>query len=389
MSAYQQLYWSSPDGLKLHARDYPCVVGPGDQVRPPILCLPGLTRNARDYDALAARLAGQWRVIAINLRGRGGSEAAKDPKTYVPATYVADVQALLADQGIERFIAIGTSLGGIVTMLLAAEGAAIAAALINDIGPDIEAAGLARIRGYVGKASSFPTWMHAARAVAEGNADIYPDWRIADWLAMAKRLYRLTSAGRIVLDYDLKIAEPLRTPGTETGPDMWAALAALRDVPTLVVRGARSDLLSAAHRRADARRARSRRAGDGGAGRPCADAERAGAAGSDRPPPRPRARSGGLNGTMPTPVRILHLHSSFSLGGKEARAVRLMNAFGDAARHVVVSGVPDALGARDAIAKGIRYEIAQGPAVADRPAIGGALRGDRAVHAWVRPGADL
>ena len=240
MSAYQQLYWSSSDGLKLHARDYP-----GDAALPPVLCLPGLTRNARDYDAFARRLAGRRRVIAVNFRGRGGSEAAKDPMSYVPATYVADVQALLVDQGIGRFVAVGTSLGGIVTMLLAEAGAPIAAALLNDIGPEIEPAGLARIRGYVGKASTFPTWMHAARAVHETNCDIYPGWQIGDWLAMAKRLYRLNSAGRIVLDYDLKIAEPLRTPGAETGPDMWAALAALREVPTLIVRGGRSDLLSA------------------------------------------------------------------------------------------------------------------------------------------------
>ena len=241
MSAYKELYWSSPDGLKLHARDYP-----GDASRPPILCLPGLTRNARDYDALAARLAGRWRVIAVDLRGRGGSEAAKDPMSYVPATYVGDVQALLAGQGIGRFVAIGTSLGGIVTMLLAQAGAPIAAALLNDVGPEIEAAGLTRIRGYVGRASSFPTWVHAARAVWEANRDIYPGWRIEEWLAMAKRLYRLTGAGKIVLDYDPKIAEPLRTPGAETGPDMWVALAALREVPTLVVRGGRSDVLSAA-----------------------------------------------------------------------------------------------------------------------------------------------
>ena len=245
MAAYKELYWSSPDGLKLHARDYAAAV-PDDVGRPPILCLPGLTRNARDYHTLAARLSGRWRVIAVDLRGRGGSEAAKDPATYVPATYVADVAALLADQGIGRFVAIGTSLGGIVTMLLAQAGLPIVAALLNDVGPEIEPAGLTRISAHVGRASSFPTWMHAARAVAEANGGIYPDWGIEDWLAMAKRLYRLTGAGRIVLDYDLKIAEALRAPAVETGDDRWTALAALRDVPTLVVRGGRSDVLSAA-----------------------------------------------------------------------------------------------------------------------------------------------
>lgn len=241
MAAYENCYWTSPDGLKLHYRDYA-----GDPGRPPILCFPGLTRNARDYDALAARRAGRWRVIAVDLRGRGGSEYARDPASYVPATYVADVEALIAALGIGRFVAVGTALGGIVTMLLAASGASIAAALLNDVGPEIDPAGLARLRGAVGRGSSFPTWMHAARAVAELHGDAYPDWQIDDWLAMAKRLYRLNSGGRIVLDYDVKIAEALRVAGNDAGPMLWTALAALRDVPTLIVRGARSDMLSPA-----------------------------------------------------------------------------------------------------------------------------------------------
>ena len=239
MAAYEDGYWMSADGLKLHYRLYP-----GDESLPPVLCFPGLTRTARDYDALAARLAGRRQVIAVEFRGRGRSDYAKDPMTYVPATYVADVQALLAERAIGRFVAVGTSLGGIVTMLLAQAGAPIAAALINDVGPEIEAAGLSRIRGYVGKGSSCPTWMHAARTLAEGNGDVYPDWGIEDWLAMAKRVYRLTSNGRIVLDYDLKIAEPFRTPGNEAGADLWAALSALRGVPVLIVRGGRSDVLA-------------------------------------------------------------------------------------------------------------------------------------------------
>ena len=243
MAAYENLYWWSNDGLRLHARDYPG----GAEGQPPILCMAGLTRNARDFDALAARLAGRWRLIAIDFRGRGESAYAKDPMSYVPLTYVQDVEALLTELGIGRYVAFGTSLGGIVTMLMAGPSRGrMAAALLNDVGPEIDAQGLSRIRGYVGKASVFPTWMHAARCVAENNGDVYPDWGIEDWLAMAKRLYRLNSSGRIVLDYDLKIAEPFRVPGNEAGPDMWQGLASLRDVPTLIVRGGRSDLLSAA-----------------------------------------------------------------------------------------------------------------------------------------------
>lgn len=240
--AWDDLFWWSTDGVRLHARDYP-----GDAAMLPVLCFPGLTRNARDYAALAQRLSPRRRVLAVEFRGRGDSGYAKDPMSYVPLTYAQDVMALLDHAEIDRFVAIGTSLGGIVTMLLAglAPGR-VAGALLNDVGPEIEHAGLARIRGYVGKSSSHPTWMHAARALKEGNADVYPDWRTDDWLAMAKRLYRLNNAGRIVLDYDLKIAEPFRLPGQEAGPDMWGALAQLAGVPVLVVRGARSDILSAA-----------------------------------------------------------------------------------------------------------------------------------------------
>ena len=239
MPAYENCYWESDDEVRLHYRDYP-----GRADRPPILCLAGLTRNARDFEDVAERLAGEWRVIAINFRGRGGSAAAKDPMTYVPATYVKDVEALLAELEIDRYVAFGTSLGGIVTMLLAANAPEkLAGVLLNDVGPEIEAAGLGRIRSYVGKSNIWPTWMHAARAVQEGNADVYPNYAVEDWLAMAKRLYRLNSSGRIVLDYDMKIAEPFRVPGNEAAPDMWAAFDALKPVPTLIVRGGRSDVL--------------------------------------------------------------------------------------------------------------------------------------------------
>lgn len=235
-------YWWSGDGLRLHYRDYP-----GRSDRPPVVCIPGLTRNARDYEKLAERLAGEWRVIAVELRGRGESGYAKDPMTYVPLTYLQDLEALVGELKLDRFVAIGTSLGGILTMLMAStHPERIAGAVLNDVGPEIDPAGLGRIRGYVGKPSWHPTWMHAARAVAEANAHVYPNWGITEWLDMAKRLYRLTSAGRIVLDYDMKIAEPFRVPGNEAGPDMWRAFDALADKPLLIVRGGTSDILPAA-----------------------------------------------------------------------------------------------------------------------------------------------
>lgn len=240
---YRDRYWWSQDGLRLHYRDY----AGGSAEQPPILCMPGLTRNARDFAGLAEKLSPEWRVLAIEFRGRGESGYAKDPMSYVPATYAQDVDALLREQGIGRFVAVGTSLGGIVAMLLSgAERGRIAGALLNDIGPEIDPRGLRRIRGYVGRGANWPTWMHAARAVQEANADAHPGFAIEDWLLMAKRLYRLNAAGRVVLDYDLRIAEPFRTPGGEAGPDMWRALDGLADAPVLVVRGARSDVLERA-----------------------------------------------------------------------------------------------------------------------------------------------
>ena len=241
MSAtYSDRYWTSPDGLKLHFRDYD-----GADDCPPVICLHGLTRNARDFAALAERLAPRWRVIVPEMRGRGMSEYAKDPATYSPLTYVADVEALLTEIEISRFVAIGTSMGGLMTMLLAQRDARrLAAAVINDIGPELDPAGIARIAGYVGQGRSFPTWMHAARALQEEHGQWFPDFTIETWLEMAKRTMVLGQNGRIVFDYDMAIAEPFKVPGGAAPADLWPAFEALTDVPVLVVRGALSDLLS-------------------------------------------------------------------------------------------------------------------------------------------------
>jgi pimeloyl-ACP methyl ester carboxylesterase len=243
LSGYKDGYWWSPDGLRLHYRDYEG----GDDGRPPLLCLPGLTRNARDFEPLAGRLAGEWRLICPDMRGRAESAYAKDAMTYVPLTYLQDISRLLADLAITRFVAVGTSLGGIITMLIAATHKEwLAGALLNDVGPALDEGGLDRIRSYVGVGQSHPTWVHAARALAEANADVYPGYDLEQWLAMAKRLYRLNSGGRVVLDYDMKIAEPIRAMGSEAGVDMWPVMQAFQGIPTLLLRGERSDLLSAA-----------------------------------------------------------------------------------------------------------------------------------------------
>jgi pimeloyl-ACP methyl ester carboxylesterase len=240
MASWSDGYWGSSDGLRLHYRDYP-----GSAERPPIICIPGLTRNARDFEGVAERLSPDWRVICVDLRGRGESGHARDPMSYVPRTYVADLEGLITELKLERFILFGTSLGGLLTMLLStAHHQRIAAALINDIGPVIDPAGVERIKSYVGKSQSWPTWLHAARHFSELLQDTYPKWSLDQWLIFAKRTCKLSSGGRVVLDYDMRIAEPFRVSGGDTGSDLWTAFRGLTEVPLLVVRGQHSDLLT-------------------------------------------------------------------------------------------------------------------------------------------------
>lgn len=241
---YADRFWRSPDGLKLHYRDYPGRSADAGG-RPPVICLPGLTRNGRDFAELAERVSGERRVLCPSFRGRGQSDYARDAASYTPVTYAGDIVALLEQEGIDRFVSVGTSLGGLVTMLLAVmRPGAIAGAALNDIGPVINPEGVERIRGYVGQGRSFSTWMHAARALEETQAAAFPDYSIEDWLAMAKRCMVLTQNGRIAFDYDMGIAEPFAAQENAAPPDLWPAFEALGQVPLLLVRGALSDLLS-------------------------------------------------------------------------------------------------------------------------------------------------
>lgn len=239
--------WQSADGLILHFRDYAARGEDADEMRPPVICLHGLTRNGRDFEDLAEHLSGQgWRVLTPDVRGRGKSDYAPDSATYALPTYVADLMTLLEQEGITQFVPIGTSMGGLMTMLLA--GIApdrIAGAVLNDIGPVIETDGLDKIKSYVGQGRSFPTWLHAARALEEVQTANFPNFEIEDWLTMAKRGMVLGNNGRIAFDYDMKIAEPiLSADAAAVPPDLWPAFEALAGRPLLFVRGAISSLFS-------------------------------------------------------------------------------------------------------------------------------------------------
>ena len=241
MASFEDRYWTSNDGLQLHYRDF---AGPSE--RPPVLCLHGLTRNGRDFDGLAQRLAGDWRVITVDFRGRGRSDQDPDPGRYVPPTYAGDVLQLLDLLGIEQAVFVGTSLGGIVTMIVAAMAPdRIAGALLNDVGPELSAAGLDRIRGYVGKPVLFADWGEAARGFAAKYGDVHPAYGEAEWLAYAKRVAHETGRG-IELDYDMAVAQPFMQMDEKTASavDAWPLYRALEGRPVTILRGALTDLLS-------------------------------------------------------------------------------------------------------------------------------------------------
>jgi pimeloyl-ACP methyl ester carboxylesterase len=236
---YADRYYVVKDGLRLHYRDYP-----GSAERLPLVCLHGLTRNARDFAQLAERSSPERRVLSIDFRGRGMSGYDPLPARYNPLTYAGDVIHLLDELNIEQAIFVGTSLGGLVMMTIAAVAPQrIAAAILNDVGPDVDPEGVGRILTYVGKDRRFACWDEAAEAIAATQGASFERYSHDDWVAMAKRNCR-EEDGEICFDYDMAIAEPFKTAGPTPHIDLWPLFTALAQKPLLVIRGAKSDLLT-------------------------------------------------------------------------------------------------------------------------------------------------
>lgn len=233
-------YFVVKDGLKIHYRDYPGPAG-----KPPILCLHGLTRNARDWTEFAERYSPAHRVLVPEFRGRGQSDYDPVPAHYNPLTYASDMVSLLDEQEIREAIFVGTSLGGLVTMTMAAtRPERIAATILNDIGPDVDSSGVERILTYVGKDVRFKNWDEAANSIAANQAASFERYRHEDWVKMARRNCREEN-GEIRFDYDMAIAEPFKTSGPTPHVDLWPFFMELAKKPLLVVRGGKSDLLTA------------------------------------------------------------------------------------------------------------------------------------------------
>lgn len=239
--------WSSADGLTLVARDY----APGDgNARLPVIAIHGLTRNSADFGAIAPLLAQSGRrVLAVDVRGRGLSDRAPDPMTYAPDVYVRDILALMDQAGITQAVFLGTSMGGLITMaLMAIRPKAIAAAILNDVGPEVAPEGLARIAAYTGKPVEINRWSDAVDYARRINEAAFPHYGEAEWDAFARRIFREGTEGVPVLDYDPDIMVPIKAAGAKAlVPVLWPYFRRLaRKKPTLLVRGATSDLLSPA-----------------------------------------------------------------------------------------------------------------------------------------------
>ncbi len=248
---------TAPDGLRLHARCY----GQRSAPSKPVVCLPGLARTAADFEELAFALSHDGphprRVIVLDYRGRGLSDYDRDPANYSLPTELADVLAVVTALDASPAIFVGTSRGGILSMLLAAvRPTAIAGVVLNDIGPVIEAQGLMRIRGYVGKLPQPRNFEEGAEILRRLFHAHFPKLRPADWLASAHRAFK-EEKGRMVPTYDPKLATTLQGIDLEQPiPALWKEFEALTHVPVMAIRGANSDILSPAT--IDAMRARRR-----------------------------------------------------------------------------------------------------------------------------------
>lgn len=237
-TGFRECFFHSQDDLRLYWRDY----GDPASAAMPLLCLAGLTRNAKDFHILARRLSIRRRVLALDYRGRGMS--ARDPNwhNYRPETYLADILDLVTVAGVNRAIVLGTSMGGLLAMALGAlRPTVLAGVILNDVGPEIAGQGYQRILDYIGVDRPAPDW---TAAVGEMKR-VFPLASLdspQQWLRVADASYRRGADGLLHFDWDVALARALG--GTSDIPDLWRLYRSLAQVPVLALRGALSDVLS-------------------------------------------------------------------------------------------------------------------------------------------------
>lgn len=241
MDFSEHRYASACGRLRLFARDYG---GEG----PPVLLMHGLTRNSADFEPLAVHLAGEFRLIVPDQRGRGLSDWDPQPANYRPDTYAQDMFALMASLGVERPALIGTSMGGLMAMVMnAMRPGSFPGIVFNDVGPVLDPAGLARIGSYVGGGVPLADWQAAARACAATNAAAFPDYGDTEWQDWARRTCRELPDGQVEFAYDPAISQGFADVDDtlQAQADLWPLWALLGEIPVLAIRGALSDLLAA------------------------------------------------------------------------------------------------------------------------------------------------
>jgi len=235
---FEARHYRAQDGRRLYYRDY------GDPLSapPPLLCLSGLTRNSKDFDVMARRLAGRRRIVCPDYRGRGRSDTDPDWQKYAPRETLGDVRHLMIAAGLHRVVICGVSFGGLLAMAMSVVApTALAGVILNDVGPDLNPTGTARILDYIGRDHPQADWDTATAAMRQ----TYPTLSYesdAEWRRFTEASFREGTDGLLHVDYDINLVRPLRETGEQE--DIWRLFAALRRVPVLVLRGGKSDVLS-------------------------------------------------------------------------------------------------------------------------------------------------
>jgi len=241
LSKYTEHTFTNPDGLKQYYRDY----NSAGEGAPIVLCMAGLSRNTRDFAEVASHLAATCRVIAVDQRGRGNSDWDPDPNRYRPDVYVGDMMALLSHLEISQVIAFGTSLGGIMAFMIAAmHPGTLTGTLINDIGPEIDPAGITRIKSYVGKGTPPETWADAVALVKSASFASFPKFSDEEWLWFTQKLFAEEN-GIPVAQYDPAISKNFDADNDQSAPDLWPVFDLSASIPIVVTRGVHSDILAA------------------------------------------------------------------------------------------------------------------------------------------------
>lgn len=237
---YKEIWYQSDDGLRLYARDYS-----NTNASQTLLCMHGLSRNSADFEELCETLCDDYRIIAVDQRGRGRSEYDSNFDNYQVPVYAQDMLTLVKHLDLKNVVLVGTSMGGLISMVMNALCPNVFSGIVlNDIGPDVDPKGLDRIKAYVGKTKIVNSWQEAIDQVKQINGPAFPNFNDTDWRAFVGRLYVENESGAPVLAYDANISKAMSDDDSAAvPPDLWPLFEATTNMPLLLIRGELSDIL--------------------------------------------------------------------------------------------------------------------------------------------------